>query len=102
MSFELKRKALLPWRKKLTKEEAKEKKTSEEESARAAKKVIQEKYDELGRITFHELATLVLFVTLILLWLFRSPQFMKGWADYFTDDFFPAYNYTITEHGQTT
>ena len=42
--------------------------------------MLREKYRELGPITFHEVATLVLFTLLVLIWFFRAPGFMVGWA----------------------
>lgn len=45
------------------------------------KSLIQRKYNELGEMTFHELATLVLFILCVLLWFFRDPQFITGWAE---------------------
>lgn len=45
------------------------------------KKLIRRKYEELGPMTFHELATLILFIVCVLLWFFRDPQFITGWAD---------------------
>ena len=42
--------------------------------------MLREKYRELGPITFHEVATLVLFTLLVLIWFFRAPGFMAGWA----------------------
>lgn len=39
-----------------------------------------QKYNELGSITFHEIAVCITFVVLIILWMFRDPQFLTGWA----------------------
>lgn len=50
------------------------------EKSAAVKCLIERKYQELGRFTFHEMGVLVLFVILIFLWLFRDPQFIDGWA----------------------
>ncbi|RWS27186.1 solute carrier family 13 member 5-like protein [Leptotrombidium deliense] len=50
-----------------------------------AKNVIEAKYKELGKVSFHEKAILVLFILLVTLWMFRDPQFVKGWATYFGD-----------------
>lgn len=49
----------------------------------AAKKTINKKYEELGPITFHETAVLGLFISMVLLWMFRDPHFMKGWSHIF-------------------
>ncbi|XP_018494261.1 solute carrier family 13 member 5 [Galendromus occidentalis] len=49
----------------------------------AAKKTINKKYEELGPITFHETAVLSLFISMVLLWMFRDPHFMTGWANIF-------------------
>lgn len=51
----------------------------------AAYKMIRGKLTELGTITFHEFMVAVLFVLAILLWFFRKPQFIPGWAEVTTD-----------------
>ncbi|KAK8767056.1 hypothetical protein V5799_006168 [Amblyomma americanum] len=51
----------------------------------AAKKVINKKYDELGPMSFHEFAVLVMLATLVLMWMFRDPHFARGWATFFGD-----------------
>ena len=43
--------------------------------------MLRSKYDDLGPLTFRETSTLVLFVACVLLWFFRDPQFMTGWAN---------------------
>ncbi len=43
--------------------------------------MIRKKYQELGPMTFHELATLILFILCVLLWFFRDPQFITGWSE---------------------
>ncbi|KAF4516897.1 hypothetical protein B566_EDAN011242 [Ephemera danica] len=51
-------------------------------NARAVRQLISSKYDELGPMTWHEGNVLVLFVALVLLWFFRQPEFIPGWADF--------------------
>ena len=36
-------------------------------------------------MTFHEGATLFLFITVVLLWFFRDPQFITGWSELIED-----------------
>ncbi|CAI8047247.1 Solute carrier family 13 member 3 [Geodia barretti] len=48
-----------------------------------AKRVIREQYRLLGRIKYAEVVVLGLFVLLALLWLFREPRFIPGWASVF-------------------
>jgi hypothetical protein len=36
-------------------------------------------------MTFHEIAILFLFVTVVLAWFFRDPQFITGWAELIKD-----------------
>jgi di/tricarboxylate transporter len=48
-----------------------------------AKRVIREQYRLLGRIRYAEVVVLSLFVLLALLWLFREPRFIPGWASVF-------------------
>ena len=43
--------------------------------------LIQHHCQEMGPITFHELAVLIVFTILVILWFFREPEFMTGWAD---------------------
>ncbi|MBN3319937.1 S13A2 protein, partial [Atractosteus spatula] len=47
-----------------------------------AYKVIKDEYKKLGRMNFSEVAILILFVTLVLLWFTREPGFIPGWATY--------------------
>ncbi|XP_042875469.1 solute carrier family 13 member 5-like isoform X2 [Penaeus japonicus] len=61
--------------------------TSNHERERAMKRFLQEHYESLGRITQHEVVVLVLFSTLVFLWVFRAPGFVTGWAQFFTDSF---------------
>lgn len=52
---------------------------------RVATEVIQKRYKELGPISWHESVVGIMFVTVVLLWFFRSPGFMKGWPSYITN-----------------
>jgi len=45
-----------------------------------AKELIREKCKALGPLTFHEISVLVVFCLLVLLWFFRKPGFIPGWA----------------------
>ncbi|XP_045621415.2 LOW QUALITY PROTEIN: Na(+)/citrate cotransporter [Procambarus clarkii] len=58
-----------------------------EERQKAVKQLILAKYRELGLITFQEVVVLTLFIILVLLWLFRAPEFIPGWAKWFEDAF---------------
>lgn len=37
-------------------------------------------YKKLGRMKFAEVAVLIIFILLVLLWFFREPGFFTGWA----------------------
>ncbi|XP_076634694.1 protein I'm not dead yet-like isoform X3 [Colletes latitarsis] len=52
---------------------------------KVAETVIKKRYMELGPITWHESCVGVLFVTVVLLWFFRNPGFVRGWPSYITD-----------------
>ncbi|XP_069040416.1 solute carrier family 13 member 2 isoform X2 [Lepisosteus oculatus] len=47
-----------------------------------AYQVIKDEYKKLGGMNFSEVAILILFVTLVLLWFTREPGFIPGWATY--------------------
>ncbi|XP_046386160.1 solute carrier family 13 member 5 isoform X1 [Ischnura elegans] len=55
------------------------------EASKKIKEMIHNKYEQLGPMTFHEGSVLTLFIILVFLWFFRSPQFITGWADVITD-----------------
>jgi len=48
------------------------------------KKILRKKYEELGPITFHQVAILINFILLVTLWFCRDPQFIPGWGEWFT------------------
>lgn len=50
-----------------------------------AAKVIEERYKELGPITWHESCVGILFIIVVLLWFFRKPEFIPGWPTYVTN-----------------
>ncbi|XP_046644937.1 solute carrier family 13 member 5-like isoform X4 [Daphnia pulicaria] len=56
--------------------------TDENSKTAVIQKLIRKKYEEMGPMTFHELATLILFILCVLLWFFRDPQFIHGWSNY--------------------
>lgn len=57
------------------------------ERTAAVKRLITEKYNDLGPMTHHEATVLTLFIILVLLWLFRAPEFVAGWASWFSSAF---------------
>jgi len=63
--------------------EAKKRVEENPESANKVDILIESKSKELGVMSFHEHCVLWLFITLIALWFFRSPEYMHGWAKWF-------------------
>ncbi|XP_066951640.1 Na(+)/citrate cotransporter-like isoform X9 [Macrobrachium rosenbergii] len=57
------------------------------ERTAAVRRLIRQKYKELGPMTHHEATVLTLFIILVLLWLFRAPEFVPGWSAWFKDAF---------------
>ena len=47
--------------------------------------LLQQKYKDLGRISFHEGAVLLLFIVCVFLWFLRDPHFITGWAQLLPD-----------------
>lgn len=50
-----------------------------------ARKLISQKIDEMGPMSFHEASVAACFVLSVLLWFFRKPQFITGWAELITE-----------------
>ena len=68
-----------------------------EEKEKAVRKLIEKNCADLGKISQEEIIVLVSFVLLILLWFFRDPGFIPGWASLFpkpefTSDGMPGKN----------
>ncbi|KAK2168612.1 hypothetical protein LSH36_15g02107 [Paralvinella palmiformis] len=61
------------------------------EDDRAIKRVIEKEYRSLGKLSFAELVVSVMFLAMVLLWFFRSPSFMTGWAN--LDGIKPGYTH---------
>lgn len=49
-----------------------------------ARKLISQKIDEMGPMSFHEASVAACFLLSVLLWFFRKPQFITGWAELIT------------------
>lgn len=50
------------------------------ENQKNVEEFLHEKYRNLGKMTFHELAVATLFLFAVCLWLFREPRFIPGWS----------------------
>ncbi|KAK4877998.1 hypothetical protein RN001_010504 [Aquatica leii] len=50
-----------------------------------AQKLIRQKMQEMGPMTFHEISVAILFGIAVLLWFFRQPQFIPGWPTLITN-----------------
>ncbi len=55
----------------------------ERDRANRVREALGKHYENLGSMKFHETAVLLLFITLVLLWFFREPEFIVGWGDLF-------------------
>lgn len=60
-------------------------KRTDAEREKEVKKMIHQKFRDLGRMSFHEGAVLVLFLICVMLWFFRDPGFVPGWAHFIED-----------------
>ena len=49
--------------------------------ARNIRDIIQDDYNKLGRISYFEIIISLLFASLVFLWFFQKPRFIKGWAN---------------------
>nr|XP_015093088.1 solute carrier family 13 member 1 [Vicugna pacos] len=52
---------------------------------KACAEVIKQEYQKLGPIRYQEIVTLVLFVTMAVLWFTREPGFVTGWSALFSE-----------------
>lgn len=60
---------------------------STETQREAVKRLVKEKYCALQSISFHESVVVTLFVCLVVMWVFRAPEFVKGWGYWFETAF---------------
>lgn len=49
-----------------------------------AKKLLRQKLEEMGPMSFHEIMVGLMFLLSVALWFFRKPQFITGWAELIT------------------
>lgn len=63
--------------------ESKDNKEAEAESREGIEAIVREEYKSLGPIRFAEVANMVVFLLLVLLWFFRGPGFMDGYDTFF-------------------
>lgn len=55
------------------------------ENQAVATKIIRRKYEEMGGLSFHETCVGLGFILSVMLWFFRKPEFIPGWAERITD-----------------
>lgn len=49
-----------------------------------ANKLLKQKLEEMGPMSFHEIMVGLMFLLSVALWFFRKPQFITGWAEMIT------------------
>ena len=55
--------------------------TEETKTSKNLREMLQERYQLLGPMTFHEMSTLALFSSVVIIWLLRKPGFIPGWSE---------------------
>lgn len=61
---------------------------SDPDKDRAVKKIVNRSWKDLGAIRQEEVMVLISFIVLVILWFFRKPGFIPGWASVFPE---PSY-----------
>ncbi|XP_064082337.1 solute carrier family 13 member 2-like [Macrobrachium nipponense] len=51
----------------------------------AQRKIMSDEYAKMGPMTHHEITVFSLFIVMVLVWFFRSPEFIPGWSYLFKD-----------------
>ncbi|KAK6640119.1 hypothetical protein RUM43_008396 [Polyplax serrata] len=60
-------------------------KGTSEEYRNSIRGLVMQRYEELGPLSYHEINVLCLFLVDVLLWFFRKPEFVPGWASWFPE-----------------
>ena len=55
--------------------------TEETETSKSLRELLRKRYQHLGPLTFHELSTLALFSSVVIIWFLRKPGFISGWSE---------------------
>ena len=56
-------------------------KTEETETSKNVREMLRTRYELLGPMTFHEMSTLALFSSVVIIWFLRKPGFIPGWSE---------------------
>lgn len=68
-------------------------KSFDDSQAEVVMNLLRKKYNLLGPMRYIEKSLIVVFISIVLLWLLRDPKVIKGWGNLFPDGYVTGNNF---------